>query len=333
MSTAPPDNPTPSPVGANELPPIVVPSGLFLVQLFVAPALIVLVIVSVWMMFGWLATKGRDPSKLIAGIRTSNTSRWQYAKELADALTGKQFPELRRDAKSATELAAILENEMKTGGEGDDPILLQVYLAKILGEFEVNAGLPQLVDAAAHAANTDVRLAAIEAISVRAQHVRDDKSGELVWDESTTQKLLELSRSDSELVRSRTAWTLGVVGSPPAVARLEKMLEDPYADARYNAATGLARRGEAAAIEVLIEMLDPKETAGMATEGSEDFRQEKRLAVMKAALDAAVVLKAANSRDDLAPLVDAVKRLSEADLPDLQAATQYARGAYLTLIK
>ena len=45
--------------GDDLLPPVEPPSAGFIIQLFVVPALIVLVIVSVWFTFSWLVRIGR----------------------------------------------------------------------------------------------------------------------------------------------------------------------------------------------------------------------------------------------------------------------------------
>ena len=70
-----------------------------------------------------------------------------------------------------------------------------------------------------------------------------------------------LAGDEDPLIRMQTAFALGKIGTPGAIARLEKMVGDPHADTRYNAAVGLAVHGNAKAIDTLAEMLELEDLA------------------------------------------------------------------------
>ena len=79
------------------------------------------------------------------------------------------------------------------------------------------------------------------------------------------------------------------------------MVEDTNPDVRYNAATRLAHLGDAAAISVLVEMLDPEEHGRRSTiEEQEDMRPFKRSVITLNALRAAGQLADKNSTPILA---------------------------------
>ena len=69
---------------------------------------------------------------------------------------------------------------------------------------------------------------------------------------------------------------MGVIGGDAVLDKLRFMLEDTHPDVRYNAAARLAHHGDAAAVPVLVEMLDPDEQAGVEVEKQEDMRAFKR---------------------------------------------------------
>src|SRR6476620_5894792 len=140
------------PLSSEELlPPVEPPSARFIVQLFVVPAVIVLLIVGVWLTVSWLVHRTR-PEDLVKGLQGSGVARWQRASELADILRNKRFAAFKRNANSAADLAGILKREVETAGSGDGMdeknVMLRFFLCRALGEFEVREGLDELLFAA-----------------------------------------------------------------------------------------------------------------------------------------------------------------------------------------
>ena len=79
--------------------------------------------------------------------------------------------------------------------------------------------------------------------------------------EELLRTLLAAARDPEPVIRLRAAFDLGIVGGDQAIDRLKKMLDDPNRDVASNSATALARHGDAAAIDTLLAMLDPKPLA------------------------------------------------------------------------
>src|SRR5262249_37770088 len=142
-----------------------------------------------------------------------------------------------------------------------------------------------------------VRFSALEAISTLAdncgaQVIRDNKEAmhaildaSRVADDTTPPPPAPkdgeptLYRPHAEL-RTVAAYALGVIGGDEAMERLEQMLHDTYPNARFNAATGLARRGNAKCERVLREMLDPANPLAVKDEINPNDRARKRITVL-----------------------------------------------------
>src|SRR5262249_3327585 len=142
--------PSRPPLGEDLLPPVEQPSARFIIQLFVVPALIVIGIVGIWLMFNWLVRQtGAQPKNMGAGLENGpRVARWQKASELASMLQSKQYADFKRDGESATKLAGILDREIDRGGMEGDDVEFRNFLARALGEFEVQDGVDVLLKAA-----------------------------------------------------------------------------------------------------------------------------------------------------------------------------------------
>ena len=330
MSSA--ERPSPPLSPDDALPPVEPPSAGFILQLFIIPAVIVAIVVMVWLMFTWLAQKGNDPAAYVAALERNNEARWQAAVNLATALkdAGNGPDSLKRDTKLANQLAAILTAELDAGSSQENSINLRVFLCRALGEFLVADGAGALARAAStnrHEAETAVRRAALEALAVLAHNLRDQFTAALADDGPIVPVLLAAAGDDDPLVRSPAAFALGVVGTPLALERLERGVDDPYPDVRYNAATGLARHGRAAAEPVLLEMLDPSETAGMEVEKLPEVRAYKRALITTNGLRAARELIDNNATYDPARLTSAVQDLLKTELAsDVRAEAKATLG-------
>jgi hypothetical protein len=74
--------------------------------------------------------------------------------------------------------------------------------------------------------------------------------------EATLPTVVALLRDDDATVRELAAWTLGEYGGATAAAALRTALSDPDVAVAITAASALARFGERAGVEVLIEAFD-----------------------------------------------------------------------------
>ncbi len=271
-----PANPRPlSPDDA--LPRVEPPTGTFIVQLFLVPAIIVMVIVAIWVLFNWLANMGSDPQQYLEQIRKQNANSWIAAHNLAEELRTK--PALRQNAEVARQLGAMLKESIAEGRTNPDDVQLRVFLCRALGEFHVSDGLPALIEAAntqRKEEDIDVRRSALEAIALLLNHLREQgQSLSAAQQSQVAQTLLKASREDHAPLREAAAYALGVSGTDAANARLIELSNDGSANVRFNAATGLARQGRSEAMDVLIEMLEIEDLQGVAEEdpAGQDFKR------------------------------------------------------------
>jgi hypothetical protein len=155
------------------LPPVRAPSAGFLFQLFLIPLVIVGIIVLVWVMFSWVAHMGSDPRDLVRDLKRVNASSWQKAYTLSTMLRNPEHDAIKDDSELVRELAQLLESEIDGGQMDQSRIFLRVYVARAIGEFRVTDGLPAMLRAVRterEPEETDVRLAALEAIAVLASN-------------------------------------------------------------------------------------------------------------------------------------------------------------------
>jgi HEAT repeat protein len=322
-----PTNPYAPPTGSELLPPVEPPSAGFIVQLFVVPAFIVIVILGVWLTFNSLVRR-TSPEKIIEGIESGpSVARWQRASELANILRDERYAAFKRSPESATKVARILERELeeaKTQSESDDQeMFLRYFLARALGKFEVTEGLDVLVKAAETKRNPSdllVRHGALEAIAERVYTLQQLDPPQELPDDGVESALVQLSQDEEPQIRSDAAFALGQLGTPAAIERLEVLVNDPDPDARYNAAVALAHRGNEKSIETLAEMLDPAETAGLQKEKDDKGREFKRAVIVSNALRATEALHQKNPDADLALLTKSLEQLSDADAKTLSEA-------------
>jgi len=313
------------PLGEDLLPPVEQPSARFIIQLFVVPALIVMLIVAVWLGFNWLVRSTQlGPDKLIQGIEEGpSVARWQRARELADMLHDKRYPQFRQSRDAAAHLARILDREVEQGDMKDDDIEYRKYLASALGEFDVQEGTDVLLKTAK--TNRDpheqrVRDSAIQAIAVRAYNLQRLKPPVDPMTPEMESSLIQLASDSDPRIRFQAAYALGQLGTPAAIERLQIMVADPDSDTRYNAAVALAHRGNPKAIETLVEMLDLEELASVREEQNVEGKKFKRTVIIVSAIDAAHSLVRKNPKADISPVLDALKKIAAADSATLDKA-------------
>ena len=307
----------------DSLPPVEPPSAGFLVQLFLVPALIVGIIVSVWLAFHWLAQLGNDPQAYVRTLRRNTEGRWQAALNLANDLRGPGGAALKADAALAGELASILSDEVKSGrpvGSGhsaEQSRTLCVYLCRALGEFTVPEAAAPLVAQAKGDADPEIARAAVEALAVLATNLT--ATGHSFADPAAvTAAVLADTRSGDDGLRSSATYALGVVGGAGARERLESLCGDPVDDVRYNAALGMARLGDAAAYDTLAEMLSLPDVVAPAGNPEAQSERYKRAMVVVNALKGVGLLVDQASEPPPAAILTAVAGLREDGISDVR---------------
>jgi hypothetical protein len=338
LSDAPLAKPEGPRLPADSLPPVAPPTATFILQLFLIPLLIVSIVVLLWLLFGWLAHIGHDnASDLVRGIERGDNSSGQLAFELAGLLRSPdpKYDALRRDAAVAGRLAAFLDRDLAEPLTRADEkrVMRRMYLCRILGEFHVPAGLDVLMRAAKEdrdPVDVEIRFSAIEAIASLADHCGPEsfQTGPVMdllletsrTSDNSSDSAADSTAGDAALYRPRAelravaAYALGVIGGEQATERLTQMLHDTYPNARFNAATGLARHGNAECIGVLREMLDPDNELAVKDEANPNVRARKRTTVLLNGIKATLHLAQANPSADLTSLKQSLQSLANSPL-------------------
>ena len=225
-------------------------------QFFIFPMAIVGVCVGVFVLFGLIASEGRGAREYLAEVRSGSANRrWQAAYELSKALQARKDPALA-DPRFADELTRVFE-ESKT----DDPRVRR-YLALALGRLGDRRAVPAL-------------LAAVRPDEGAGSKLDPDTQVYAVWalgaigDPGAAADLAQLSQSEDAGVRKTAVHALGGLSGTEAGAALSAALSDPVDDVRWNAALALARRGDAAAVPVLLQMTDREQLASVKDLGSD----------------------------------------------------------------
>lgn len=341
------------------LPPVEAPTATFILQLFLIPAIIVSIVVLLWLSFSWLAHMGRDnPQDLVQALQRGDDSSWQRAYELADLLRSPdpKYDALRRDSALAQELADFLEQDLKqpvAESGGQVRVMRRMYLCRAIGSFTVDDGLSVLMQATQQENSPqeiEVRYSALEAIATLAHNLGPQS---LQANQPLKKLLLECSRAADDPsapptltkdgqttayrphaeLRAVAAYALGVIGGAEAEARLKLMLHDSYANARYNAATGLARRGDAECLPVLKEMLDPDNDQAARDEGNPRDQDRKRATVLMNGVRAAVIFAEANPQSDLNLVRQSLTALSKSPLEKIQTDRSKIQSAALEALR
>jgi len=309
----------------DALPPVEPPSGGFLLQLFIVPGIIVLVIVAVWSLFGRLAQTGSNPEDFVTQLERGGHQRWVAAWNLVQTLQTSGNEAFKSDPAVVDRLANILRRQRETNSReqrngsmgplvGDD-MNIEVFICRAIGEFHVTNGLPVLLEVAKDQHENDnglkVRRAAIEGISRAVANLNPQQIDQVP---GLLEALVQLANDPEDGIQGPAAFALGVIGNDEALAQLEEMvLGGRGPDARYNAALGLARAGNEKAIPTLIGMVSPDPLAVLDIEPNAKSRSRKEATILLNALRAIEKLLEANPSADVESLRDAVEALVAKD--------------------
>jgi HEAT repeats len=281
------DKPPPLP----DLPPVEAPSAGFVVQLFVIPALVVLVVIIVWLLFGKLAGGERDAMEYVRQLQLP-TANWRSAFELASLI--QNDPAVASDPKLLGALTDLLSRELDRYEDPklrDDPKLAQ-YVALTLGVFqtleaqtpsgrEVDPLVP-LIRALEPPFDLTIRIAAVGSLAKQAARL----NGELD-DPRAVKALRETAGDGNPQLRQMAVYALGFFGGPNVAPILrDRIHSDEDRFTRYNAAVALGRRGDSAAQATLREMLSTSDLDKVIDIESATEKQNKIEAIQLEAIEA-----------------------------------------------
>ncbi len=265
-----------------------------LLQLFIIPAFVVAVAVSLFFFSAWLISDEKTGVDYLHEIRSgSSNRRWQAAFELSKLITmGK---DARRMEGLVPEMMELFES-----ATDDDP-RVRHYLALTLGHLEDPAAVPVLIDALSDRDAT-TRLYSAWALGN-------------IGDPRAVTPLLDRVRDDDPGVRKMAIYGLGVLGDTRAIERLLPALQDPQPDVSMNAAIALAQLGDDTGEANLLQMLDREYMNQFG-----DMNAAQRAQAMESAIKAAALVGGAEIRESLRDLAseDPNLNLREAALEALR---------------
>jgi HEAT repeat protein len=230
-----------------------------LVPLVVVPAMIVMVLVVVFVLFGALAGEEKTPSENLRRLLEGGSNEQRQAAfnlvsqflQDREARAAGRVPEWHADASLLPELLAALEQKAEMSEENDVPprLALAIMVASLGGAEGVSA----LADLTRLPEETDPRgeyrwNAAIALGSLGADM---DEASRIV----ATRALVAVLESPDSGLRSAAVIALQGLSTPEALAALRGALADGSLEIRGNAALSLARHGSAEGAAVLREML------------------------------------------------------------------------------
>lgn len=248
----------------DDLPPVKPPSAGFIVQLFLVPGLIVLVVVGVWALFGRMASSEQNWQVLVEELKQPNQHRrWRGAMGLAQLLAadlkrGDEGEGLSTNPEVAEALASMMQTELDAKTNDEANVKQQAFLARTLGLIDVpDVVIPALLRAmnpeTDAQARTELRKNAVGAVAVIAGRAakRDKADGsaypgkrlkKLCAFPSLVDNLIAVSNDDDPLIRQIGTFALGLFPTPDSQGRLEALVGHNDEKTQVNAAIALARQ-------------------------------------------------------------------------------------------
>ena len=286
------------------------------VQLVVIPLSVVLFCVALAGLFVWLTGERKGLDDYLAALRASSgeqrtqqaryllnyiedAKRWQGIFDVTAQISADRDQFLAKHPHAVTDIVQVFEES-----KGQDPRTRR-YLALVLGLFGDREAVAALRGGLGDSDPETVKNC-LWALG-------------RVGDEDSVLRIIELTHRDEPSVRLMAVYVLGSLNSPQARRVLEASLNDPDELVKWNAAFGLANRGNPAAWNVLVRLLDKeyvdRVTQSMPREGrplAENVQRYRMAAVAWVAkLDSAKVR----------PLLEKMSA-SESDLQVRNAAIQ-----------
>ncbi len=239
------------------LPPVQPPSAGFIVQLFVVPAVIVMVIIGVYLLFGQLASGEADWRQLVTNVRSENAHvRWRSALDLAQVLQDDAFRKdkgqhLASSPEVAQALTGVLTDLLLKTNPTEEETQQTIFMLKAVGLLDLpETAVPVLLSAVEGTRDREIRKQALNSLAVICGRAYVDRQQPVAIPELTS-RIIEVSQESELLSRHQATFILGTLTSPEARERLGALLEDSDQMTRVNAAVGFARQNSTQGIPVI----------------------------------------------------------------------------------
>ena len=223
------------------------------VQLFVIPLVVVLFCVALAGLFMWLTAERKGLDDYLGALRASSgeqrtrqaqyllnyiqdSKRWQGIFDVTAQISADRERFLAKNPHAVTDIVQVF-----TESQGQDPKTRR-YLALVLGLLGDHQAVAVLRGGLADGDAETVKncLWALGRLD----------------DEESVPRFIELTRNDEQSVRLMAVYVLGSMKSLAAQSVLAASLNDPDEMVKWNAAFGLASKGNIAAWDVLARLLD-----------------------------------------------------------------------------
>ena len=269
------------------MPQVEPPSAGFVIQLFVIPAAVVVVVIIVWLLFGKLAGGERDAMEYVRQLR-SPTANWRLAFELA-SLIQHDREDRQRSGVARRAFRPAFSRSRPAGCRPQADAVSGAHAGGIPHSRGEDRAAARTVDPLVPLAQrsstkypTPIRIAA--AASLAKQAARLDGKLE---DEQAVKALGEAAATGEPEARQMAVYALGFFGGNAATELLrERVKQDEDRFVRFNAAVALGRRGDLAAAGTLREMLSTADLAKVIDLPSDTEKQNKIEAIELEAMGA-----------------------------------------------
>ena len=306
----------------TDLPPVEPPSAGFIVQLFLVPALIVMVVIGVYLLFGKMASGEQDWRKQLVDLRSNNPHvRWRGALGLAQMLQSDATSDGVRLAENrdvATELSSLLASSLGRASAREDDLKQQEFLTRTLGLIDVpDVTFPVLVDAMDPNEDRETRKNAIAAVATAAN--RMNEQGRPLHQTNVVETIIAASEEPDSMIRHLATYALGMFDGAEAQERLLVLLEHADEKTRVNAAVALVRQGSTAGLPTFENVLrggdptvptnrDSSTSSGTTDADDQRFEETLKLTNTMKALDELSDRLDADTKERLAMLVTPISR-------------------------
>ncbi len=242
------------------LPPVQPPSAGFIAQLFVVPAVIVMVIIGVYLLFGQLASGEADWRQLVTNVQSENAHvRWRSALDLAQVLQDDAFrkekgQQLASNPEIAKALTGVLTGLLKKTNLTEEEGQQTDYMIKAVGLLDLpETAVPVLLTAVEATRDREIRKQALNSLAVICGRAYVERKQPVAMPELTT-RIIEVSQESELLSRHQATFILGALTVPEARERLTALLDDPDQMTRVNAAVGFARQNSIVGVPVIEQL-------------------------------------------------------------------------------
>jgi hypothetical protein len=233
------------------------------VQFFVIPMAIVIVCVALAFVFRWLTFEKKDTAAYLATLSSATRSSTQKEQEAMKLLQYVQDAKQWQGVYDVTQQLRF-NRETFLKENPDFPLkVAQIFQKSAGADRKVRQYLAQVLGLVGGPEVVNVLLSALEDTDSETVIHGMIALGQ-IGDHKAIPQIIQLSKSTDRGIRQTAVFVLGNFDDPEAKKRCGEALNDPDVLVTWNAAFGLARRSDPAALPVLERFLDSEYVSNVA---------------------------------------------------------------------